>query len=69
MSLNSNTYIIGFAGAVCVVCSLFVSGAAVSLRAKQNLNAKLDLQKNITRKTSKNIQKEASLYRFYVELI
>jgi Na+-transporting NADH:ubiquinone oxidoreductase subunit C len=47
MSLNSNSYIIGFAAAVCVVCSLFVSGAAVSLKDKQQLNAKLDLQKNI----------------------
>ena len=47
MSLNSNTYIIGFAGAVCIVCSLFVSGAAVSLKEKQQENAKLDLQKNI----------------------
>lgn len=47
MSLNSNSYIIGFAGAVCIVCSLFVSGAAVSLKEKQQLNAKLDLQKNI----------------------
>ena len=47
MSLNSNSYIIGFAGAVCIVCSLFVSGAAVSLKGKQQLNAKLDLQKNI----------------------
>ena len=47
MSLNSNSYIIGFAAAVCVVCSLFVSGAAVSLKSKQLLNAQLDLQKNI----------------------
>ena len=47
MSLNSNSYIIGFAASVCIVCSLFVSGAAVSLKEKQSLNAKLDLQKNI----------------------
>ena len=47
MSLNSNSYIIGFAAAVCVVCSLFVSGTAVTLKAKQKENAKLDLQKNI----------------------
>jgi len=47
MSLNSNSYIIGFAAAVCIVCSLFVSGTAVSLKAKQKENAQLDLQKNI----------------------
>ena len=47
MSLNSNSYIVGFAAAVCIVCSLFVSGTAVSLKAKQIENAKLDLQKNI----------------------
>ena len=47
MSLNSNQYIITFAGAVCVFCSIFVSGTAVSLKERQTLNAKLDLQKNI----------------------
>ena len=47
LNLNSNSYIIGFAAAVCIVCSLFVSGAAVSLKEKQKENAALDLQKNI----------------------
>ena len=44
---NSNVYIIGFAAAICVVCSIFVSGAAVTLRPQQKANAKLDLQKNV----------------------
>ena len=47
LNINSNSYIIGFAAAVCIVCSLFVSGAAVSLKEKQKENADLDLQKNI----------------------
>ena len=35
LNKDSNFYIIGFAAAVCVVCSIFVSGAAVSLKEKQ----------------------------------
>jgi Na+-transporting NADH:ubiquinone oxidoreductase subunit C len=47
LNKDSNFYIIGFAAAVCVVCSIFVSGAAVSLKEKQKINAQLDLQKNV----------------------
>ena len=47
LNKDSNLYIIGFAAAVCIVCSIFVSGAAVSLRPQQQANAKLDLQKNV----------------------
>ena len=47
LNKDSNFYIIGFAAAVCVVCSIFVSGAAVSLKEKQKTNAQLDLQKNV----------------------
>ena len=35
LNKDSNAYIVGFAAAVCVVCSIFVSGAAVSLKEKQ----------------------------------
>ena len=47
MAQRSNGYILGFATAVCVVCSVFVSGAALSLKDQQIANAKLDLQKNV----------------------
>ncbi len=47
MAQRSNGYIIGFATAVCVVCSVFVSGAALSLKDKQLANAELDLKKNV----------------------
>ena len=43
----SNGYIIGFATAVCVVCSIFVAGSAVSLKEQQVKNAVLDLKKNV----------------------
>jgi len=46
-NLDSPTYIAGFAAAVCVGCSIFVSSAAVSLKQQQKDNAKLDLQKNV----------------------
>lgn len=47
MQHNSNGYIIGFSAAVCIVCALFVSGSAVSLKPMQLKNAELDLQKNV----------------------
>lgn len=43
----SNGYIIGFATAVCLVCSLAVAGASQSLKERQDINKKRDFQKNI----------------------
>ncbi|NLX14128.1 MAG: Na(+)-translocating NADH-quinone reductase subunit C [Phycisphaerales bacterium] len=40
-------YIIGFSCVVCVVCSLLVSSAAVSLKPRQEQNAQLDRQVNV----------------------
>lgn len=39
---DSTWYTIGFAALVCVVCALPIAGAAVALRPKQELNARLD---------------------------
>ena len=47
MAQRSNGYILGFATAVCVVCSVFVSSAALSLKDRQVANAELDLKKNV----------------------
>lgn len=47
MRLNSTGYIVGFAAAVCLVCSLFVSSAAVFLQDRQRTNALLDKQRNV----------------------
>ena len=47
MRQNSVTYIVGFAGAVCVVCSLLVSTMAVVLKDRQELNQKLDKQMKV----------------------
>lgn len=38
----SNGYIVGFAAAVCGVCSIFVAGSAVALKDKQETNKILD---------------------------
>ena len=43
----SNGYTIGFAGAVCVACSIFVAGSAVALREQQDLNAVVDKQTQV----------------------
>lgn len=44
---HSTTYTIGFAAAVCIVCSIFVSTSAVTLKDRQEANKKLDRQKNV----------------------
>ncbi len=45
----SNKYIVGFALAVCLVCSLAVSALAVALKPQQEANRLLDQQENILR--------------------
>lgn len=44
---HSNGYIIGFAAAICFVCSIFVAGSAVALKDRQEVNKLLDKQKNV----------------------
>jgi len=47
MKQYSNAYIIGFAAAVCLVCSVIVSTSAVSLKERQTQNKVLDRQKKV----------------------
>jgi len=47
MQQHSTFYTLGFAAAVCIVCSFFVSTSAVSLRQRQEANAQLEKQKNV----------------------
>jgi Na+-transporting NADH:ubiquinone oxidoreductase subunit C len=47
MQQHSNAYIIGFAAAVCLVCSIVVSSASVALRPRQVINKELDRQKQV----------------------
>jgi Na+-transporting NADH:ubiquinone oxidoreductase subunit C len=44
---RSVLYNLGFATAVCIVCAVVVSGAAVVLQSRQQANAALDKQKNV----------------------
>jgi len=44
---RSNKYTILFAAAVCLVCAVFVSGAAVALKPLQEANKILDVQKKV----------------------
>ena len=43
----SNAYTVGFAAAICLVCSVFVAGSAVSLKERQDINRTLDRQKKV----------------------
>ena len=47
MAQHSTGYIFGFAAGVCLVCSIIVSGAAVSLKSLQEENKLLDKQKKV----------------------
>ena len=44
---HSALYTIGFAAAVCIVCSFLVSTSAVTLKDRQDANALLEKQKNV----------------------
>lgn len=44
---HSSRYIVLFAAAVCGVCSIFVAVSAVSLKDRQERNARADLQKKV----------------------
>lgn len=44
---HDNTYIVGFAAAVCLACSVVVATSAVGLRARQDVNRVLDRQKKV----------------------
>lgn len=46
---NSAAYTIAFSAAICVVCAVLVSSAAVALNARQVANAELDRKKNVLR--------------------
>jgi Na+-transporting NADH:ubiquinone oxidoreductase subunit C len=47
MRQDSNAYIVGFATAVCLICSIVVSTSAVALRDRQDRNKVLDRQKKV----------------------
>jgi len=47
MRQYSNAYVVGFATAVCLVCSILVSTSAVALRERQDRNKVLDRQTQV----------------------
>lgn len=47
MQRNGTLYTIFFAAAVCGICSVMVSGSYVGLRARQEVNQRLEKQRNI----------------------
>ncbi len=47
MNTQGTGYTVGFAAAICVVCSIFVSGSAVALKDRQEQNKVLDRQKKV----------------------
>lgn len=48
-SRNRATYTVIFSAIICVVCAVFVSTAAVTLRGRQASNAELDRKRNVLR--------------------
>ena len=47
MPQRSNLYTFGFAGVICVLCSVVLALAATALKPDQTVNARLDIVKNI----------------------
>lgn len=46
---NHPAYTLAFSAAICIVCAVLVSTAAVSLRARQSINAEFDRKRNVLR--------------------
>ncbi len=71
---HSTGYIVGFAVAVCLICALLVSGAAVGLKDRQDANILLDRQKKVLTvaglmKAGENLTREevASVYESNIQ--
>ncbi len=47
MDINNNKYVFGFAIGVCIVCSVLLSTVTESLRKPQEINADLEVKRNI----------------------
>lgn len=47
MNINDNKYVFGFAIGVCLVCSILLSSVTETLRKPQEINADLDVKRNI----------------------
>ncbi len=47
MDINNNKYVFGFAISICVVCSVLLSAVTESLRKPQEINADLEVKRNI----------------------
>ncbi len=47
MNINSNKYVFTFALIICLVCAVMLSAITEGLRTKQELNAELEVKKNI----------------------
>lgn len=72
MQQHSTAYTIGFAAAVCGVCSIFVAGSAVALKPRQIDNRILDRQANVLSvagllEGDPSAQEIRGLYEKYIE--
>ena len=56
---GSALYNLGFAAIICVVCAIFVSASAVTLRDRQVVNQTLDMQRNVLRAAGLATEDEA----------
>jgi Na+-transporting NADH:ubiquinone oxidoreductase subunit C len=61
---HGTTYVLGFTAAVCIVCSLAISGAALGLRPLQQKNIEIDKKKNVLAAAGLNVTKEQVLATF-----
>lgn len=61
---HSTTYVLGFAAAICIVCSLAISGTALGLRDLQNMNIEIDKKKNVLAAAGLVVAKEKVLETF-----
>lgn len=67
--MSKNGYIMGFTILMCSVISFMLAGTSIILKEKQELNRKIDMQKNILISAGLNITDNNKVQRLYKNLV
>lgn len=72
MNINSNKYVFGFAVVLCLVCGILLSAVTESLRKPQEINAEIEVKKNILKAVGLSVDrkmKSADILKLFEEKI
>jgi Na+-transporting NADH:ubiquinone oxidoreductase subunit C len=72
MNINSNKYVFGFSIVICLVCGILLSAVTESLRKPQEINAEIEVKKNILKAVGLSVDrkmKAGDILRLFEEKI